>query len=425
MSFESPAMVKLTGDEREVLRALAMQVAEIASLPIQAERRALWRATNALAPVRPVVAIYPERAWEELVPASCLQCTDPMLQRWEMFFRKTIFQHHHIPDDRPMHDQVLITWSLNESDTGIEFATRHADGDGPEAYAFDPPIKTIDDMDAARIPTFSVDRDLTFRRRDRANDLFGDILNVRIWGGQPIWSVGLSQLIMYRGLQQAMLDMYENPAILHRILEHVQAVQAARMDWLEAEGLLGLNNDVTKVDYFMGSGHEGYCTELPAADYMGKARWCDMWGLGEMQEFSGVGPEQFWEFSLQYQVPLLNRFGLVNYGCCEPLDGVYDMLIEHLPTLRRLSVTSPYSSKQVAADKLGDKYIYSWKPNPTPLATARVDWEWIEADMRETLEITRGGVVEIIMKSTETFAHDPQRVTQWIHLANRLAAEYV
>jgi hypothetical protein len=425
MSFESPAWTTIHGDERTVLRELARQVAEVAALPIQAERRALWNATNTLKPVRPLVAIYPERAWEELVPASCLQCEDPMLRRWEMFFRQTIFQHHHIPDDRPIHDQVLIKWALSQSDIGIEFNIRHVDGDGPEAYAFDPPIRTISDMDPARVPTFSVDRDYTYRRRDRAEELFGDILNVRIWGGQPIWSVGMSQLIMYRGLQQAMLDMYEDPAILHRILEHVQAVQAARMDWLEAEDLLSLNNDVTKIDYFQGSGHEAYCDELPASDYSGRARWCDMWGLGEMQEFSGVGPDQFWEFSLQYQLPLLNRFGLVNYGCCEPLDAVYGMLIEHLPKLRRLSVTSPYSDKQIAADALTDKYIFSWKPNPTPLATQRVDWEWIERDMRETLDITRGGVVEIIMKSTETFARDPQRVTEWTQLAQRVAGEYV
>ncbi len=426
MTFGNPATAPVSArSEREILRELARQVAEIAALPIQAERIELWKAVNRCQPTRPPVAIYPERAWAELVPAGCLQCEDPMLQRWEMFFRQTIFQHHHIPDDRPMHDQVLITWALGQSDSGIEFKILHPDGDGPHACRWEPPIKTIADMDAARIPEFSVDRDYTFRRRDRAEELFGDILTIRIWGGQPIWSVGMSQLIMYRGLQQAMLDMYEQPELLHRILEHVQAVAAARMDWLEAEDLLGLNSDVTKIDYFMGSGHEGYTDELPAPDFDGHVRWRDMWGLGEMQEFSGVGPDQFWEFSLQYQLPLLNRFGLVNYGCCEPLDAVYDLLIEHLRKLRRLSITSPYADKQIAAQACQDRFIFSWKPNPTPLATPTVDWDWIEADLRETLAVARGCPLEIIMKSTETFCGDPARATRWVETARRLAEESV
>ncbi len=413
------------GSERAILRELAKQVAEIASLPIQAERIELRKAVSRLEPIRPVVAIYPERAWEELVPHSCLQCQDPMLQRWEMFFRQTIFQHDHIPDDRPLHADVLIKWALSEGDCGIEFNIRHPDGDGPEAYAWEPPIKTLADMDAARVPEYFVDREYTQRRLERAQELFGDILNVRIWGGQPIWSIGFSQLIMFRGLQQAMLDMYEQPEMLHRILGYIQAKQTALMDFLEGEDLLGLNNGHVKIDYFMGSGHEAYTDELPADDFAGRVRWKDMWGLGEMQEFSSVGPEHFREFSLQYQLPLLKRFGLVNYGCCEPLDAVYDMLIDSIPNLRRLSITSPYASKQIAADALGDRYIYSWKPNPTPLATPTVDWDWIEADTRETLDIARDGCLEIIMKSTETFAADPTRVTRWAELTRRLACENV
>ena len=426
MTSQTPATAPVAATtEQDILRELARQVAEIAALPIQAERIELWKSVNRLKPTRPLVAIYPERAWQELVPRSCLQCEDPMLQRWEMFFRQTIYHHHFVPDDRPMHDEVLIKWALSETDCGIDFKILHADGDGPEAYRWEPPIKTMADMDAAKIPEFSVDRDYTFRRRDRAEELFGDILNVRIWGGQPIWSIGLSQLIMFRGLQQAMLDMYEQPEILHRILEYVQAKQAALMDWLEAEDLLGLNNGVTKIDYFMGSGHEGYTDELPADDFDGHVRWRDMWGLGEMQEFSGVGPDQFWEFSLQYQLPLLQRFGLVNYGCCEPLDAVYDMLIDNLPKLRRLSITSPYADKQIATEKCQDRFIYSWKPNPTPLATPTVYWGWIENDLRETLTIARGCPLEIIMKSTETFNHDPSRVTRWVETARRLAEESV
>jgi predicted nucleic acid-binding protein len=45
--------------------------------------------------------------------------------------------------------------------------------------------------------------------------------------------------------------------------------------------------------------------ELKAVSYNSRSQF-------EMQEFSGVGPEQFCEFSLQYQLPLLKRFGRGN-----------------------------------------------------------------------------------------------------------------
>ena len=112
-----------------------------------------------------------------------------------------------------------------------------------------------------------------------------------------------------------------------------------------------------------------------------------------MQEFSGVGPEQFWEFSLQYQIPMLRRFGLVSFGCCEPLDAIYDMLIAEIPKLRRLSVTSPYASKELAASKLEDRYIFAWKPNPTPLATDHVDWDAQTLSLRWMCDLTSAGVL--------------------------------
>ena len=42
-----------------------------------------------------------------------------------------------------------------------------------------------------------------------------------------------------------------------------------------------------------------------------------------------------------------------------------------------------------------------------------------------SLKPARGGCLEIIMKSTETFCGDPLRVTRWVETARRLAAEAV
>lgn len=48
-------MLKRT--DREIIRHLAAEVAEIAALPVQEEKRRMWRRLNGLKPVRPMVMI--------------------------------------------------------------------------------------------------------------------------------------------------------------------------------------------------------------------------------------------------------------------------------------------------------------------------------------------------------------------------------
>ncbi len=50
----------VSSHDRGVLRALAGHVAEIAALPVQAERMPLWKAMNALRPERTMVLAFPQ-----------------------------------------------------------------------------------------------------------------------------------------------------------------------------------------------------------------------------------------------------------------------------------------------------------------------------------------------------------------------------
>ena len=59
--------------DRDILRTLAGEVAAIAALPIQNEKRRLWRALNALKPERPMVLVE-EVPWHEI--GITLECED-------------------------------------------------------------------------------------------------------------------------------------------------------------------------------------------------------------------------------------------------------------------------------------------------------------------------------------------------------------
>jgi hypothetical protein len=189
----------------------------------------------------------------------------------------------------------------------------------------------------------------------------------------------------------------------------------AMLDYLEGSSLLSLNNDGT----YVGSGGFGWTRELPQPDYAGRVRLCDMWGFAESQETVGISPAMFTEFVLPYQLPMLERFGLNCYGCCEPLDKRWHV-VKQVPRLRRVSV-SPWSDRAKMADMLGDRFIYSMKPNPADLARPTFDEKDIRAKLREALRVTRNCRVEVIMKDNHTINHDPRRVIRWVQIAREEA----
>jgi hypothetical protein len=110
------------------------------------------------------------------------------------------------------------------------------------------------------------------------------------------------------------------------------------------------------------------------------------------------------------------RFGLVCYGCCEPLDARLALLIEKVPNLRRVSV-SPWFNPRKAAEMLGDRYVFSWKPNPALVCAPTVNWDEVRRVTQETAEAARGCCLEMILKDTHTFHGDPQRVGRWARIA--------
>jgi hypothetical protein len=401
--------------DRELLRRLASRVAEIAALPIQAERARLIKSLNDLRPERPVVLAFPEGGWRELVTDADLQCRDALARQWERHLRSVIFHHEHVGDDRPLLPWMNIAPVIHDSGYGLTETRERTAETG--AMHWDPPVKSREDFLKLHVRRLAYDRAETERLLGLAEETFDGLLGVRR-RAIVYWSVGLTaSLVFLRGLDQMMYDMYDNPSLLHELMALLRDDMMQALDFYEAEGLLSLNNGP---DDYVGSGGLGHTDELPAKDFAGQVRCRDRWVLAESQETVGVGPEQFEEFVLRYQLPIVQRFGLVCYGCCEPLDKRLDLLIRHMPNLRRVSI-SPWCNRQVAAEKLGDRYVFSWKPNPAYVCSPGADWAAAERDIRETLRIAQGCCVEMILKDTHTFCNDRSRVGQWVKMAMRLA----
>ena len=398
--------------DRKILRRLATRMAELAGRPVEEEKKELWQAHNDLKPGRPLVFCDPEGGWSEIIPGDNLECEGELARRWELFLRKEIFWGESMNDDKVIEPYFNVPYYAVESDWGLHEIT--IGGQNKGSYIWQPPMKDYRDMDKLHTPQITVDHDKTREIFEQAEEVFKDLLKVRI-KGIWWWSFGLTLTLgRLRGLEQIMLDMYDNPDGLHKLMTFLRDGTLYEVDFLEQHGLLNLNNDNTPV----GSGGFGWTSQLPQKDYdSAHVRTKDMWGFGESQETSGISPKMFEEFVFQYQLPILARFGLNCYGCCEALNKRWD-IIKRIPNLRRVSV-SPWADVRDMAEKLQDQYIFSLKPHPGYLAVSPIDEDFIRKSLRGALKITRENHchVEIIMKDNHTLANHPENAIRWCQIA--------
>ncbi|MHC5055169.1 MAG: hypothetical protein ACYTKD_10690 [Planctomycetota bacterium] len=402
----------MSSKDREIIRDIAKRVAEIAALPVQAERRDLWKRHNALGKARPMILVSPEGSWGEILPDSALKCESKEARGPERRLRSRIIQHEFLGDDSVIEGEWVVGKAVRRTGWGLE-AKHVASTEARGAWGFDPVVKKPADLAKLKLPEVSHDEAATARAVDHARDLVGDILEVKLKGVAHVSFHLMSIWIKLRGLTQVMTDMYSEPEFLHDAMAFLEKGYHGMVRQYVEQNLLDLNNDGT----YHSSGGNGYTDELPSEGFdPARVRPCDMWASAESQEMAQVGPELHEEFVMQYERRLLEGWGLTGYGCCEDLSrklgGVFSM-----NGMRRISV-SPFADVKTCTGKMQDRYIFSWKPHPSHLV-GEFDAEAIRAYIRSALDVTgaNGCVVEMILKDTHTCENRPERFREWVRVA--------
>ena len=404
----------------DTLRRLAWRRREIGELPEMEAKRLAFRRHNALTPGQPPLLLcFPEGAWQEIFPENALTCENPLARAFELQLRRDIYWHDVLRDDAPFEPQFEVGWRVDFGSYGVE--AQSLSGESRESRRLLSPIEDLKrDFHLLKDRQYQVDRRATLDVAGRAMEWFGDLLPVAIRGGL-IWSYGLTQeAIRLIGLENFMLDMIDCPEQMHGLMAYLLRQHMRLLDFFEEEGLLTLNN---RADY-VGSGGIGYIDELPGRP-LGKNPHVtakELWCLVEAQETVGISDDMFAEFVLPYQKKLMERFGLVCYGCCEPLHTRWKYL-KDIPNLRRVSV-SPWCDQTVMGQVLPGRAVFSRKPLPTLLCSESFEEEAVRKDIRFTLEAARDCNLEIISKDTHTLCGQTWRLARWVELAREEIAAF-
>lgn len=401
-------------NERGLIRDLARQVAAYASEPANEAIFRRWRDVNELRqPDRPPVWCRPVGAWSEILPASALLCKDPALRSVERELRVILIKRE-INDDTPVNGwfDVPVRFSVDPPNLwGVDIA-RHRPAESGGAWLYDPPLKTIDDLDKLRKPSFHLDRAGTDRALAQAGELLGDILPPRLQAAPPINATLCWYAAELRGLTPLLMDMMDEPELVHRLMAHLRDSCLQAMDQVAATGLLSSNHHepMTCSDPF-GKTHPG---GTPGLD--------NLWCMGNSQEFDPVSPAMWEEFLLHYQKPVFARFGRSAYGCCENLTHKMDGVLS-IPNLR-IFVCSAWTDLVKVVERVGDKHVIMWRQKATDVVHAP-DEATLRKALRDGLSQLRGCHVQIVLRELQTLNGRPDRLHVWTRIAKEEAARFM
>ncbi len=403
-------------NERDLatVRELAARVAEIAALPVQEEKTAMWRKLNALEPVRPMVMI-DQVCWNEMNidDELTLRCTDAECRSYEDQLRRTLYQWKHFPVDMVVEPFVRVPKAIRNTGFGIGVHEEIAVTDPTNAvvgHKYENQFQTEDDLEKIRMPEVSHDAETTERRLAVAHELFDGLLEVRPSGADPYLSLW-DPIATWMGVENALYALVDKPDFMHRLLDRMTDGYLSMLDQLEEQGLLC---EPQSLIHCTGA----YTDELPAPGYdPQKPRTKDLWMFGLAQMLSTVSPDMFKEFEVDYASRICERFGLVYYGCCDPLDGKMDE-VRMLPNVRKVSM-SPWVNQERGAAEIGGDFVYSRKPNPALAGDGPVPpgpgpgGSGRDAGVCEE----HGCPLEFILKDISTVRYEPERLFEWARIA--------
>ncbi len=399
-----------------IVRKLAGSVAEIASLPVQEEKRNLWRKLNAKKPLRPMVMI-DQVCWNEMSTKDelVLQCADEECRDYEGHLRRILYQWRHFPVDMVVEPFIRVPKAINNTGFGVNVQEEIAIGDptsGIVGHSYENQFQNESDLENIHTPQISHDQAETDRRLIVAHELFDGLLEIHPTGGitDPYLSLW-DPISMWMGVENALYALVDKPDFMHRLLTRMTNGYLSMLDQLQEQGLLC---EPQSLVHCTGA----YTDELPAPGYNpAKPRTRDLWMFSMAQMFSTVSPEMFKEFEVDYISRICERFGLVYYGCCEPLDNKLAE-VRMIPNVRKISM-SPWVNEKRGATEIGSDFVYSRKPNPALLATVQFHPDQIRADLIATRKVCdkHGCPLEFILKDISTVLYEPERLSEWARIA--------
>jgi hypothetical protein len=138
----------------------------------------------------------------------------------------------------------------------------------------------------------------------------------------------------------------------------------------------------------------------------------NIWAFGMAQVFTTMSPAMHEEYEIDLVRPLYERFGLLYYGCCEPLHNKIG-IVRKLKNVRKISM-SPWADPRKGAENIHGDYVLSLKPNPAFLAM-EFEEDHIAKTALDAIAACKANntPLEIIQKDVSTIGYHLDYLDRW------------
>ncbi len=394
--------------DRAILREVAKQQHECAVSPEMEELRRLWEKHGAFEQERPMITIELDTFRDEIIP-PLLRCEGEEARGIEASLYANFVNHTLFGDDFVVDDFYGVSPQCWFKPFDLDLHVTHADlGVG---HHFDPVISDLhEDFHKLKKSSFHVDMEGTRKRIDYLNGLFGDILPVRLKGGALV-SCLTQDVVHLMGMENMFFAMYDYPDEFQQMMNMLADDYLAYFDYLSKNGAIL----PTCSSEWLGNGSKCFTDELQ--EKSGVLTSKDVWGFMDSQETVGVSKDMFAEFIFPAYQKVAGQFGLLSYGCCEPVDPVWEPCLSKLPNLRKLSI-SPWCNEEIMGEQLsGKRVVYFRKPSPNFLGVGTTLDEAAAAEhIDKTVQAAKGCTLEIAQRDVYTVSNSPEKVRRYVEI---------
>ncbi len=407
----------ISANDREILREVAKKQLELANMESNKERIKLWYKHNALQGDRPMIHLEMWTFAQEILPQR-LKCEGEFARWVETQLYCNFLNQELFDDDRVTPDYFPLNYDTHFELFGIKIKKDNAtdaDGNASVGHHFESIIEDLeDDYDKLGETDFGVDMLTTELKKKAIEEAIGDILPVKIQM-ECLYSVPTQMIVHFMSMENMMFNMYDYPELFKEMMDRIANDTLAYYRMLEEKHLILPTTSFESV----GQGTWSFTNELPGEDELKKRPFTtkDVWGFMDSQETVGISPQMYEEFIFPCYKKISEQYGMLSYGCCEPVNPIWDNCISKLDNLRKVSI-SPWCDEEFMGERLqGSKVIYQRKPSPNFLGVnPTLDEDAVREHIKKSLLAARGCKMEITQRDVYTIHNDIPKAKRYVEI---------
>ena len=404
----------MTQKERERLRELAHTQLEIANSEKNLKRTQEWIDHNACRGQRPMIHLEIDNFTKEVLFPQ-MQCQDPMARRIEERLLHNFFNMQVLDDDKVVAPYFGVWWDMDLKPWGFD-VLKDVASDGGLGQHFREQVEELgEEMDKFKKSDFRLKVDETNAYFEAAQDAFGDILPVKHTGKSlTCW---LTQDVVHiMGMQNMCFALIEYPDEFVKILNMLADDYLEFFRQWQDSGLLYATAGYEECN----QGSICLSDELP---YEGPVRMDQVWLHMDSQETINVSQEMFETMVWDSYKKVAEKFGLISFGCCDPLERLWPCLSQ-LKNLRKASI-SPWTDEAYMGEVLaGKKIIYQRKPSPNYLGVSeQLDEDAWRKHITDTLKYAKDCTVELTIRDVYTIHNNIDKAKRCVEIMKECIAD--